>query len=935
MIRFAFAFSFLLLTLVFPARGFVPPREEMPEPLRRELAANASSAAARGAASSRAWLAPGTAHVRALVLQVEFADTTWDERAHPSAWFDSLLFGERRSVRRYFREAFRDRFELEGDVVPVRRLDVPIDRYTGDGQCEGCALGIGEYPRNAQKLVEDLVPRVAGLVDGRNYDEDGDGAIDALIVVHAGVGFEDGFRSPRQFQSHEWHTVEAPLLDGVAVRSYVLLSEWSGVGAFAHELVHLYGVPDLYDLSRRGVGLGDWSLMGQGAALGSPRYSNPAHPDAWTRLRTGYAEAIESPFPGLAGEVTIDATQAGGPIVKLWGEKRAGTEYFLLEHRSRSLGIYDHALPGEGLLVYHVDESVPSQRDGSRYKVALEQADGEFDLERFSFPYGDEGDPFPGSRENTRFGDATTPSSRAHDGSPSGVTIESITRTTTGSLVSVRLADGPRVRIDVAGEEEVKGDGDPRPEAGERWALSLVLRNRGLDAEAGFLSLRSSAPGFAVEPDSIAVAALAEEAQRMLSHAFVITLPAGGTGGVSEVPLTFVHRAGVFATESNARVVTGSVFGFSTGFEEGESLLSHRAESRGHRDAWHRSSARTRDGAWAMACGAASGGAPYPDSLDAVLESPPILLGGASMLRFSHWIDAEADRSLDAFDGARIEISLDGSTWQVVTPQAGYSHDPVANATFALFDGPVFSGSFDWRDEEVDLGDFDGRPLWIRFRFASDALDETPHEGWVLDRVRVETNDAPVAHSLSMLSSTSEGITVRWSVAENTQPLEATFHLRSVSFGLGEPVTTVLRERALDASFVERVTDAPLAAGERRRYEILELEAGSAGIVRAALELSRDPLPEVPVVLSAGPSPLRSGIDVFRIRLAPSTALVGALRIYTAGGREIARVPAPGGDGSVIEWNGRLAERRAPPGVYFYRLEGVGARGAGRIVVTP
>jgi hypothetical protein len=304
------------------------------------------------------------------------------------------------------------------------------------------------------------------------------------------------------------------------------------------------------------------------------------------------------------------------------------------------------------------------------------------------------------------------------------------------------------VRVETVTETEVTGDGDPRPEAGERWALSLGLRNGGLDAEAGFLSLTSSLPGFAVEPDSIAVAALPAEVRRELPNAFVITLPPGGTSEATALPLSFLHRSGFLATGSEAILVTGSVFGLSTGFEDGEAVLSHRAESRGHRDAWHRSSVRTRDGSWAMACGATSEGQPYPDSLDAVLESPPILLGGASKLRFSHWIDAEADLSLDAFDGARVEISLDGSTWQAVTPGGGYSHDPVANATFALFDGPVFSGSFDWRDEEVDLGDHDGRPLWIRFRFASDALDEGP-KGSPCD------GPSPKTRSRSMPSSVS------------------------------------------------------------------------------------------------------------------------------------------------------------------------------------
>ncbi|MCB0314828.1 MAG: hypothetical protein KDH84_16485, partial [Calditrichaeota bacterium] len=93
-------------------------------------------------------------------------------------------------------------------------------------------------------------------------------------------------------------------------------------------------------------------------------------------------------------------------------------QYFLVENR-QPVG-YDAALPGFGLCIYHVDEDIGTQNDDEwypghtsfgHYLVALEQADGMWNLEQ-NINRGDNGDPWPGSTARTVFDKNTIPDSR-------------------------------------------------------------------------------------------------------------------------------------------------------------------------------------------------------------------------------------------------------------------------------------------------------------------------------------------------------------------------------------------------------------------------------------------------------------------------------------------------------------------------------------------
>jgi len=353
---------------------------------------------------------------------VEFSDNPFSVNA---SFFDTLIFENQfGSVRHYYQQ-------VSYQALDIITLDLPSSigwstapesyAYYVNGQ-----QGLGSYPQNSQKLVEDLVNLVNPLVDFSDYDNDSDGYVDALVVVHAGQGAElTG--SPDDIWSHKW-SVPWPwtLVDGVMVRDYTIQPEYwlspydMTLGVFCHELGHVFGLPDLYDTEYDSYGIGRWSLMASGSWNGYLGDS-PAYPDAWCMTRLGYVSAtlVTTNTTG----VKIPAIENSPVAYKLWTSGSPLNEYFLVANRQK-IG-YDAGLPSQGLLIWHVDEDVsdngandnqwyPGYTANGHYKVALEQSDGLWEMEKNNNP-GNSGDPYPGSYNRRTFDGGSLPSSQSYD----------------------------------------------------------------------------------------------------------------------------------------------------------------------------------------------------------------------------------------------------------------------------------------------------------------------------------------------------------------------------------------------------------------------------------------------------------------------------------------------------------------------------------------
>ncbi|MCK4385685.1 MAG: M6 family metalloprotease domain-containing protein [candidate division Zixibacteria bacterium] len=359
---------------------------------------------------------------KALVLLVNFTDNPSSVNA---SFFDGLVFDNQQGcVRHFYREVSYDALDIiTVDLPSTTGWNTAPQTYT---YYVNHSYGTGSYPQNSQKLVEDLVDLVDLIVDFSQYDNDSDGYVDALMVVHAGQGAEFT-GSLDDMWSHKWAVPWPWTLvdDGVKVREYTIQPEYwqtpydMTCGVYCHELGHIFGLPDLYDTDDNSEGIGNWSLMAAGSWNGYLG-NYPAHPDAWCMTRLGYV--TPATVSANATGVEIPAIKDSPTIYKLWTDGSPANEYFLVENRQR-IG-YDSQLPYHGLLIYHVDENIPDYGANDHewypghtgyghYKVALEQADGLWQMEK-NINRGNNGDPYPGTYDRRTFNSSSTPNSQSY-----------------------------------------------------------------------------------------------------------------------------------------------------------------------------------------------------------------------------------------------------------------------------------------------------------------------------------------------------------------------------------------------------------------------------------------------------------------------------------------------------------------------------------------
>ncbi len=371
------------------------------------------SASPRESRAARA--APLRGTVRVIVVLVDFSDKAMTAtKAHFEDLFFSIGKLPRGSVREYYREVTNGAVDIDGAVVGTYRLPKKLTEYANG------ASGMGAPTPNARTMARDALDKANADVDFGPYDNDGNGYVDAFIVIHAGAAAEVT-GSADDIWSHKWVVGGAPVpVDATQVYGYLTVPEDCNIGVCCHELGHLlFGWPDLYDTDQSSEGLGNWCLMAAGS-WGGTNGDRPVHPSAWCKVDQGWVQAeVRTTNASLA----IADVKASQRVLRLWKDGALGVEYFLVENRQ--LTGFDASLPSGGLLVWHVDEGVASNTDENHYRIALVQADARRDLEA-NRNRGDAGDPYPGSAGNTAFDATSTPNSNGYSGAPSCVAVRSI-----------------------------------------------------------------------------------------------------------------------------------------------------------------------------------------------------------------------------------------------------------------------------------------------------------------------------------------------------------------------------------------------------------------------------------------------------------------------------------------------------------------------------
>lgn len=375
--------------------------------------------------------APVVGQKKILVLLVDFSDSIATHS--PSDIDDRLLSSNSGSMRDFYREISYNKLEVVGTVSGANGgwYRAPKEKaYYTNGN-----YGFGYYPRNVQKLVEDAIDLANPFINFADYDNDGDGIVDALVVIAAGSGAEVT-GDVEDFWSHKGVISPPKTVDGVKIQTYVVAPENGRVGVMSHELGHLLcKLPDLYDTDASSRGTGQWDLMAGGSWNGNG--DRPAHPTSWCKIRAGWVKpatifnAVES--------ITIQPYTTHDQVYKLPIGKIDSREYFLLSNRQKTG--FDDGLPGEGLIIEHVDDNQSSNTDETHYLVDIEQCDGARHL-NMNINAGDATDPFPYNSRN-EFTSKSTPNSDAYNGLSSKVSVSNIQRSGANITAYVSVGEQP------------------------------------------------------------------------------------------------------------------------------------------------------------------------------------------------------------------------------------------------------------------------------------------------------------------------------------------------------------------------------------------------------------------------------------------------------------------------------------------------------------
>ena len=278
---------------------------------------------------------------------------------------------------------------------------------------------------NHRLLVREAIDAAENTgIDFSLFDNDNDGSVDGIIVVHAGYGEEAGGGANTIWSKHSTLGSLQRTYDGVTISDYAIVPELRGnfgnnitnIGVICHEFGHSLGLPDLYDTDDRNgtsEGIGRWGLMGSGNWNNNG--ASPSNFCGWSKIYLGWSNPIT-----LSNATSIYLSNSAQNNIFYRINTPHSNEYFLLENR-QFVG-FDVGLPGTGLAIWHINTSKTSSghinnndvnADENLKGVDLEEADGRNDLDN-NVNRGDNGDLFSGNSCNRVFRDNTNPSSQTY-----------------------------------------------------------------------------------------------------------------------------------------------------------------------------------------------------------------------------------------------------------------------------------------------------------------------------------------------------------------------------------------------------------------------------------------------------------------------------------------------------------------------------------------
>lgn len=277
-----------------------------------------------------------------------------------------------------------------------------------------------------------------GGVSWSDFDNDGNGTVDIVFFVFAGLGESSGGASYTLWPKE---STASTTINGIVFASSgcgqellpesydsegnVTETKPVGIGVICHELSHALGIPDFYDTKSVAFGMDIWSLMDYGCYCNNT-YA-PVGYTAYERDFMGWR-----PLETLAGPCTVRlrATEAGGKGLKIVSAANPN-EYYVVENRN--LYGWDSFLAqrfGHGMMLTHVDYSATAWSTNTVNTTATHQRMSIIPANNRLIPIIQVGSSatvaeyfaalaghlFPGTSYNTSLADDTTPAATLFSG---------------------------------------------------------------------------------------------------------------------------------------------------------------------------------------------------------------------------------------------------------------------------------------------------------------------------------------------------------------------------------------------------------------------------------------------------------------------------------------------------------------------------------------
>ena len=425
-----------------------------------------------------------------ITILINFTDTG---ASYAVAHYNNLIYNASNSTSMwsYYNETSYGNYNLTGSVVNESWYASAqnMSHYGGNGN--GCTIynldstsywGTTDH-QNACifMLVREALTLANADINFSTYDSDSDNVLEddelVIMVVHTGND-EASSAAANDIWSHKWtiygsgwngsgndvgYNTSSLVLDGVRLSKqygdtgngitavgYTMLAENSPVGTFAHEFGHALGLPDLYKTSSpTATRVGDWDIMDSGSWNNNGH--TPAHFSAWSKYFLGWVDPTIVTSGLINATLTQTETSSTGVYMIINSTLTAGelpdsgtSEYFLVENRQK-VG-FDASLPGNGVLIWHIDNSVGSinsnnvNNNNSHKRVDLEQADATDP----SSNDGDAGDPW--SNNATGFNSTSSPNSSFYNNTASNATVKLITASAT-TMYAVLGFEGTNIEL--------------------------------------------------------------------------------------------------------------------------------------------------------------------------------------------------------------------------------------------------------------------------------------------------------------------------------------------------------------------------------------------------------------------------------------------------------------------------------------------------------